>query len=198
MKNHPSIVSLAAALAIVCALSGGALFAQAQFTAAGSAPSDSSAAAPFQADHAQQQSSYDSAFGPSAVSAPSVSSQSTSNTGNSPTQSTNNTPQTTTLSNPLKVNSIGSLAQTFVEIFSYIAILFAVLLLIWTGLQFVMAKGNAERMKELKNQLLYIVIGVAVVIGARVIIQVVINTLSASGAIDPGTIQSIRTAATTD
>ncbi|MEK7642039.1 MAG: TrbC/VirB2 family protein [Patescibacteria group bacterium] len=102
---------------------------------------------------------------------------------------------TFTLQNPLKVNSIGGLIQDFVEIFSYIAILFAVLLLIYVGLQFVLARGNSERLNDLKKWLFYIVIGVAVVIGARVIIQVVINTLSASGAVDQRTIQSAQRAA---
>ena len=39
-----------------------------------------------------------------------------------------------------------------------------------------------------------VVFGVAVVIGARIIIQVVINTLSASGVVDQRTIQSAENA----
>lgn len=98
------------------------------------------------------------------------------------------------LQNPLKVDSIGGLVQSFVEIFSYIVILGAVLALIWVGLQFILARGNPERMNELKSWLSWIVIGVAVVIGARLIIQVVINTLSTSGAVDQRTIQSVQKA----
>ena len=101
------------------------------------------------------------------------------------------TPQSTfTLQNPLKVNSVGGLIQNFVVIFSYVVILFAVLALIWVGLQFILARGDVAKMKELKEWLLWIVVGVAVVIGARLIIQVVINTLSATGAIDQGIINS--------
>lgn len=102
---------------------------------------------------------------------------------------------TFTLSNPLKVDSIGGLVQNFVEIFSYIAILFAVLALIYVGLRFILARGDPTKMNELKEWLLWIVVGVAVVIGARIIIQVVINTLSASGVVDQRTVQSFQKAA---
>jgi hypothetical protein len=99
-----------------------------------------------------------------------------------------------TLQNPLKVNSIGGLVQDFVVIFSYIVILFAVLMLIWVGLKFILARGNVEEMKKLKSWLLWIVVGVAIVIGARVIVQVVISTLSASGTIDQRIINSTNNA----
>ncbi len=58
-----------------------------------------------------------------------------------------------------------------------------------------MARGNMEEIKERKNQLLYIVIGVAIVIGARIIISVVINTLEATGIVTPSVINSAKTAA---
>ncbi len=101
-----------------------------------------------------------------------------------------------TLTNPLskKYDSIGGIVQGFVEIFSYIVVLGAVLALIWVGLQFILARGNPTKMNELKGWLFYIIIGVAVVIGARIIIQVVINTLSASGVVDQRVIQSTQNA----
>lgn len=101
-----------------------------------------------------------------------------------------------TLTNPLskKYDSIGGIVQGFVEIFSYIVVLGAVLALIWVGLQFILARGDPKKMNELKGWLFYIIIGVAVVIGARIIIQVVINTLSASGVVDQRTIQSAENA----
>lgn len=110
-------------------------------------------------------------------------------------ETASNTTGTFTLSNPLKVDSIGGLVQNFVEIFSYIAILFAVLMLIYVGLRFILARGDSDKMKELKEWLMWIVVGVAVVIGARIIIQVVINTLSASGVVDQRTTQSFKKAA---
>lgn len=107
---------------------------------------------------------------------------------------TSSSGSTFTLKNPLKVDSVGGLVQNFVEIFSYIVILFAVLALVYVGLRFILARGDATQMKELKEWLLWIVVGVAVVIGARIIIQVVINTLSATGTIDQGIINSTQDA----
>ncbi|MDE2172895.1 MAG: TrbC/VirB2 family protein [Patescibacteria group bacterium] len=103
---------------------------------------------------------------------------------------------TFTLSNPLssKFNSVGTLVQGFVQIFSYIVVIAAVLMIIWVGLQFIFAQGKPERMKELSRWLGYIVIGVAIVIGARIIINIVINTLAASGA-NSNLIQSAQNAA---
>lgn len=98
------------------------------------------------------------------------------------------------LQNPLKVRTIGGLIQTAVEIFSYVVIIFAVLAFIWVGLQYILARGNSEKMKELSKWLGYIVIGVAVVIGARVIITIVINTLESTGVVDERVIQSARDA----
>lgn len=100
------------------------------------------------------------------------------------------------LSNPLKANSIGEVVLDFVQIFSYVVILLAVLALIYVGFQYVIAsaQGASDKIKELHGYLLYIVIGIAIVIGARVIVQVVINTLSATGTVDSGIINSANNA----
>ena len=42
--------------------------------------------------------------------------------------------------------------------------------------------------------LLYIVIGVAIIIGARIIVEVVINTLQATGTVSPGVINNAHNA----
>ena len=100
------------------------------------------------------------------------------------------------LQNPLssKFNSVGGLVQGFLEIFSYIVALFAVLMLIWVGLQFVLAQGNPGKMQELKDWLLWIVVGVAIVIGARIIVSIVLNTLSTTGTVSPSVIQNANNA----
>lgn len=105
-------------------------------------------------------------------------------------------PTTFTLTNPLgrKFDSIGAVAQAFVEIFSYIVVLFAVLMIIWTGLQYITAQGNPQKLTELNRRMLMIVIGVAVVIGARIIIAIVINTLEATQLVNKNVIESVRDA----
>lgn len=106
------------------------------------------------------------------------------------------TSQIFTLKNPLKVDSVGGLINAFLEIITYILIIFAVLMIIWTGFQFVYnaAMGNSSKLTELRSRLLWLVAGVAILIGARVIIQVVINTISATGSVSPQVIESANRA----
>ena len=121
-----------------------------------------------------------------------------------PTPAANQTPAKTdsssgifTLKNPLKVNTVGEVINAFLEIITYLLIILAVLAFIWTGFLFVYnaSTGNSSKLSELKSRLLYIIIGVAIVIGARIIIQVVINTIAATGTVDQKVIESARNAA---
>ena len=98
------------------------------------------------------------------------------------------------ISNPLKVNSVSDLVQTGAQIFTYIVVLIGVIALIWTGLQYILAQGNSEKIKELHKQLLWLVVGIGIVIGARIIVSVVINTLSSTGAVDSNIINNANSA----
>jgi heme/copper-type cytochrome/quinol oxidase subunit 2 len=103
------------------------------------------------------------------------------------------------LQNPLNkdISSVGDLIQAVIEILTYLFIIFAVLMFIYIGFQYVTnaAQGNAKKIEELHKQLMWLVIGVAVVIGARVIIQVVINTIAATNTVSPSVIDSANKAA---
>ncbi len=101
-----------------------------------------------------------------------------------------------TLSNPLKVNSIGELLHSLVQVFTYLVILFAVIMFVYLGFQYVAfaAQGNSGKIGDLHNKFIWLVAGVAIVIGARVIIEVIINTLSATGTVSPDVIQSAQNA----
>ena len=116
------------------------------------------------------------------------------NTGNSAGGTNNVAPSTFTLQNPLKANSVSEIILAFMQIASYIAVLFGVLALVYVGLQFILARGNSERMKELSRWLMYIVIGIAVILGARIIVSVIIGTLQATGTVNPAIIQSAQNA----
>ena len=74
------------------------------------------------------------------------------------------------------------------------AVLAGVIALIWTGLQYILAQGKPERIKELKTQLLWVVVGIGIVIGARIMISIVINTLSASGVVNEDNINNANKA----
>ncbi len=98
-----------------------------------------------------------------------------------------------TLKNPLQnVNSISDLILAFMKIVSYLAVIVGVLMLMWVGLQFVLARGNPEELKKRSNELLWIIIGIAVILGARILISVIINTLQATGTVNPAIIQSAQ------
>lgn len=134
-------------------------------------------------------------FGQSGVTAP------TGDTGSGVTAPTGATTSPSssgifTIQNPLKVDSIGGLINLFVELFTYLVILLAVLMFIYVGFKYVLysSQGNTKGISELHSQLFWLVVGVAVVIGARFIIEIIINTLSATGAISPGVIDSANNA----
>ncbi len=100
------------------------------------------------------------------------------------------------LVNPLKgINSVSDLILAFMKIISYLAVIFGVIMLMWVGLQFVLARGNPEEITKRSNQLLWIVIGIGVILGARILIDVIINTLQATGTVNPAIIQSAHNAA---
>lgn len=100
------------------------------------------------------------------------------------------------LANPLRsnINSVGALVNKFVELFSYLVIIAAVIMIVFTGFQLILARGNPEKMKEYGQRLGYILIGVGIVIGARIMIMIIINTLEATGTINQGTINTIQRA----
>jgi len=100
-----------------------------------------------------------------------------------------------TLDNPLKgVSSLGDLVKTGLQVFTYIAVLIGVVMIVIVGLKYILARGKPEEMKKASQWLLYIVIGLAIVIGSRIAVSIVINTLESSGAVDPKVIQSAKNA----
>ena len=114
----------------------------------------------------------------------------TDSTGNPPP--TDSTGQETTpktqilpkLQNPLKVSSVEGVIFLAVDIAIYIGVAFAILAIIWVGFKFVLAQGNSEKLKEAREYFLWIIIGLAVLISARVIVEIVQNTLIKSGVVN--------------
>ncbi|OHA24116.1 MAG: hypothetical protein A3B11_01295 [Candidatus Taylorbacteria bacterium RIFCSPLOWO2_01_FULL_44_26] len=100
------------------------------------------------------------------------------------------------LQNPLSKNlgSIGALIEKFLEIFSYIVIIFAVLLIVWVGLRFILSRGNPAELKKNGIWLSWIVAGVAIVLGARLMVSIIISTLESTGTVNKGVTDSARNA----
>jgi len=102
--------------------------------------------------------------------------------------------QLVTLENPLKFNSVGEILNGFITIITYLAILFGVIMIIWTGFQYILARGNTEKLTEESKRLGAILIGVALVLAARLMISIIINTLQATGTVSPNVINSAQNA----
>ena len=88
------------------------------------------------------------------------------------------------LTNPLKVGDIQALLLSIVDLAIFIGAIFAIFMFFWVGFKFVMARGNENELKKAKEMFLYIVIGTAILISSKVIVEVVKNTFIASGLVD--------------
>ena len=134
---------------------------------------------------------------PLARAADSITATSTSMTGGGGSVGGPSAPQNAFfLQNPLSpsFSTVGGLVDGVMVIVAYVAVLVGVIMLIWTGVQFVLAQGKPERLRELKRQMLWIAIGLALVIGARIIVGIVINTLEASKAVNQPVLDSAKNA----
>lgn len=89
--------------------------------------------------------------------------------------------KTSTLQNPIKVKTVGEAIDTGMTIFTYFAVIIAVVCLIIVGLQFILAQGKSEEITKAGLRLWYIVIGIAIILGARLTVSIVLNTLKAAG-----------------
>ena len=152
--------------------------------------------------NAQVDSPYTNLVQPQTTASPSIPSNGAANGLSSPTtyvptsaaaaNPTTNS-NVATLKSPLQnVNSISDLILTFMKVVSYIAVIFGVLMIMYVGMQFVLAQGKPEEIKKRSNQLLWVVVGIGVILGARILVTVIINTLEATGTINPAIITNAR------
>ncbi len=79
--------------------------------------------------------------------------------------------------NPLKVGSIEDLIFALVAIALQIGVVVAALALIWVGFRYVAARGNPEKVKDAHQALLYTIIGIAILFGAKVIVAIIQSTI---------------------
>lgn len=82
------------------------------------------------------------------------------------------------LKNPLKVNSIQDAIELFMDAVVKIAIPFIVVFFIWSGIQFILARGNATKIKEAKSMFWNTVIGTLLILGAWAITDAIVGTIN--------------------
>lgn len=88
------------------------------------------------------------------------------------------------LVNPLKTDSVKSLLMLIVDLAMNIGIILAVLMIIYAGFKFVLAQGNPEAIKDARNLLFAVIIGLAVLIAAKTIVSIIQNTLIQAKVVD--------------
>ena len=84
------------------------------------------------------------------------------------------------LANPLAndVQSFGELFRIILQkVIIPLSVMVGVALIIWAGLMFVTAQGNSEKLAVAKKRLIYTLIGVAIVIGAEILLDLMLNTV---------------------
>lgn len=94
--------------------------------------------------------------------------------------SDNNNNTKITLDNPLgnKVNNLPSFIYMILDIVFQIGAIFAVLAIIYVGFMFVSARGDPEKLVTARRAFLYTVIGIALLLGGRLVASVIGGTIS--------------------
>lgn len=77
--------------------------------------------------------------------------------------------------NPLKAETLIDLIKNVVDIIMQIGLVVAVVAIIWAGFLYVTAQGSEEKVKKAHSIFLWTIVGVAIILGAKVIVEVVKN-----------------------
>ncbi len=86
-------------------------------------------------------------------------------------------PQIVKLENPLKVGSIPEFFALLIDVLLIFAVPIIVFFIIYAGFLFVTARGNEDQIKKAKNALLWTVIGAVLLLGAKTLLAIIINTV---------------------
>lgn len=103
-----------------------------------------------------------------------------------PTSPTPCTSTSATICNPLQATSVTTILTDVVNIAIPIGAVIAVLMLVFVGFKFIFAQGKPEEINKTWKWFLWVVIGTAILLGAKVIISVITSTLTSAGAVQPG------------
>jgi hypothetical protein len=82
------------------------------------------------------------------------------------------------IKNPLKVDTISGAIALFMNAVLRIALPFIIVFFIWSGVSFVLARGNPEKIKTAKNMFWYTIIGTLLILGAWAITNAIIGTVN--------------------
>jgi len=88
------------------------------------------------------------------------------------------------IGNPIKANNITEILYTIVDIAVFVGVIIAVLMFIFIGFKFVLAQGNETELKNARKWFLYAVVGTAILISSKVIVDVIKNTTISAGLVN--------------
>ncbi len=83
----------------------------------------------------------------------------------------------TGIGNPVKADSIEELLAKIIDAAIVILMPFVVLAIIYSGFMFLIARGNKEALSKAKTNFVWVVIGVAVLLGAKLISYMLKSTV---------------------
>ena len=86
------------------------------------------------------------------------------------------------LDNPIKAESFEALVTAILEVVVAIGTPIAILAIIYSGFLFVKAQGKPEALKTARESLIWTIVGVAVLLGARLLATVIQGTITGLGA----------------
>ena len=90
----------------------------------------------------------------------------------------------TKLDNPISANNIKELLLQVVDLAINIGLVVSVLMFVWVGFKFIWAQGNQSELSDAKEWFFYVVIGTALLISSKVIVEVLSTTLVNTGIVN--------------
>ena len=82
------------------------------------------------------------------------------------------------IKNPLKITTVQEAVALFVNAIVRLSIPVIVIFFLWSGLSFILARGNPEGIKKAKNMFFYTIIGTLLILGAWTITNAIIGTVN--------------------
>lgn len=96
------------------------------------------------------------------------------------------------LDNPIKAKSIQDLLFSLVDFAIFLGSIVAVFMFMYIGFKFVAARGNESEIKSAKEWFTYAVIGTAILLSSKVIVEVMKNTLIDTGLVNKEVFTQIK------
>lgn len=114
--------------------------------------------------------------------APNPNNPSPTPTYNNPSPAPGGSGGSRTIQNPLNgINSIAQFISALLRAVIAIGIPIAILFIVLAGFKFIAAQGSPDKLSEARTNFLYVVIGIAIFIGASALAELVVATLRQIG-----------------